>query len=908
MWEHADKPPKGRDYGLKTYKVIAVPRNEKEMNILQTDHNAWVGLPIAFTPFSEYVEEKRLAQRKTMSQLEFTTQTMTPYGHPVVPLSPLKSKKPVELMLRLNKESYAFATAAEKEMTAALKHQAETETEEDRRLRLKASKFNDHSGTLRAIRSRKWRLEADQYFTRVAEEGDDEQELEEDLFATGSVLQELEQQRQQQQYESDHPNEYKVSKGVVRRGARKPLSKSQRNALREKAGAGARVQVYDTESGARLNVTSKYDVCAAHLSVEEPRLKWLQELARQNNYSASQREYVKLRNQFIHKHEPFGKQQQAQQQQSAVPGGQNTLTNTSNGRVLTITKGTHRDGQGMVRTNSAWGGTNNSSTWGKIKSHVQSQMDARHAATDITARQKRGRTLDPSEFIHNMIGTGVLESDVDAYISVWGRQVYKPPKEIKSRARVWAVRPRQHYKLRYTWLPQPMLRPAVGKVFAQTHVEEEDEQQDAGDMFGGHIPVPRKKKYSTKTWYPVELNESDSAQEEEEDEEEKQKEEEKDEDGELKGGGVSGLTGEFSSSVTVDDHGRYIGSVKESPEQRSRRILSVSGLVDEDTIATMHINQLGTISLADGEGMESSSSQLLHVQQSAMLDDIQALSDWTLYADRNNNSSSNSNDTPAAVAEDSINSLPLASTKLPKEPSQSLRTTSRSLDFASDDEMNMNINAKKKASGKIMTPKPPMQAPPPHLLSNKASTWAASSTSGKSVAAAGGVSRANISPPQKHKQVSSNNTSKQPSPPRSSRSPNRSPRQSPPRSPTLSPPRTSARSPPRSPSAVPSKSLTPYSTSRTSVAGSSSARFASSFISLDSTSPSAAGQVEEQEAELERAINATADVHTGLNNIHNVHTKVKTPSFKEFVQSAKLKPYHKLERSGGTADQPYEWH
>lgn len=48
MWEHIDKPPKGRQFGLRTRKVLAVPRSEKEKDILMHDHNAWVGVPIAW--------------------------------------------------------------------------------------------------------------------------------------------------------------------------------------------------------------------------------------------------------------------------------------------------------------------------------------------------------------------------------------------------------------------------------------------------------------------------------------------------------------------------------------------------------------------------------------------------------------------------------------------------------------------------------------------------------------------------------------------------------------------------------------------------------------------------------------------------------------------------------------------
>ena len=48
MWDHVFKPPKGRQFGIRTKKVIAVPRSQKEKDVLMHDGNAWVGVPISW--------------------------------------------------------------------------------------------------------------------------------------------------------------------------------------------------------------------------------------------------------------------------------------------------------------------------------------------------------------------------------------------------------------------------------------------------------------------------------------------------------------------------------------------------------------------------------------------------------------------------------------------------------------------------------------------------------------------------------------------------------------------------------------------------------------------------------------------------------------------------------------------
>lgn len=84
MWAHADKPPAGRDYGLKTHKVIAAPRSEKEQKILHTDKNAWVGLPVELSTLSSFRDEKLRREGRSLSVVAFALK-ISPYAQPVLP-------------------------------------------------------------------------------------------------------------------------------------------------------------------------------------------------------------------------------------------------------------------------------------------------------------------------------------------------------------------------------------------------------------------------------------------------------------------------------------------------------------------------------------------------------------------------------------------------------------------------------------------------------------------------------------------------------------------------------------------------------------------------------------------------------------------------------------------------------
>ena len=59
MWKFIEKPPKGRQFGLRTRKVIAVPRSNKEKQLLMHDPNAWVGVPITWDEDEQGVVDAR---------------------------------------------------------------------------------------------------------------------------------------------------------------------------------------------------------------------------------------------------------------------------------------------------------------------------------------------------------------------------------------------------------------------------------------------------------------------------------------------------------------------------------------------------------------------------------------------------------------------------------------------------------------------------------------------------------------------------------------------------------------------------------------------------------------------------------------------------------------------------------
>ncbi len=93
MMQHKDKPPAGNEYGVRTYKVILAPRNEREKNVLLRDTNSWVGLPIYVQSSREYKVDsdphKNSLYKKSLSY-------RSAYTVPVVNLPPPKKPPPLK--------------------------------------------------------------------------------------------------------------------------------------------------------------------------------------------------------------------------------------------------------------------------------------------------------------------------------------------------------------------------------------------------------------------------------------------------------------------------------------------------------------------------------------------------------------------------------------------------------------------------------------------------------------------------------------------------------------------------------------------------------------------------------------------------------------------------------------------
>lgn len=97
MNEHADKPPGGRDFGLKTFKVVVSARNAREEKVLLRDPAAWVGIPVLVEPRKLWLKRER--ERKAQLMLLSGT---TPYlEHRTVEIPPKPRLQGVALLKEL---------------------------------------------------------------------------------------------------------------------------------------------------------------------------------------------------------------------------------------------------------------------------------------------------------------------------------------------------------------------------------------------------------------------------------------------------------------------------------------------------------------------------------------------------------------------------------------------------------------------------------------------------------------------------------------------------------------------------------------------------------------------------------------------------------------------------------------
>ncbi|KAJ1441104.1 hypothetical protein B484DRAFT_415253 [Ochromonadaceae sp. CCMP2298] len=88
MWEHVHNPPVGNLQGLRTNKVRAFARSEKERQALVGDRHAWVGLPIGISSEHENEMARRQAEPENVARLR----SQSPYSSRVVNLDAPEQK------------------------------------------------------------------------------------------------------------------------------------------------------------------------------------------------------------------------------------------------------------------------------------------------------------------------------------------------------------------------------------------------------------------------------------------------------------------------------------------------------------------------------------------------------------------------------------------------------------------------------------------------------------------------------------------------------------------------------------------------------------------------------------------------------------------------------------------------
>ncbi len=114
--------------------------------------------------------------------------------------------------------------------------------------------------------------------------------------------------------------------------------------------------------------------------------------------------------------------------------------------------------------------------WGKIKSYAQSIAESKWQMDSVLSAEVEDLNA-PSKF----------SADID---DLNGNSTVMKKTKDKMRVTVWPTKPKTHFKLKYTWLPQPMVRDAVEKVYYNE---------------GSNAPVPSLKSEKTKQKLPSNL-------------------------------------------------------------------------------------------------------------------------------------------------------------------------------------------------------------------------------------------------------------------------------------------------------------------------------------------------------------------------------------------------------------------
>jgi hypothetical protein len=130
-----------------------------------------------------------------------------------------------------------------------------------------------------------------------------------------------------------------------------------------------------------------------------------------------------------------------------------------------------------------------SSKWGRLKKGVERL--AAIAASDPGIKNNLYRAATNASIASSSLGTGYdaeeldfasarqdqeadrQDSDEDSDEEMWrSRSSYKVSKDAAVKVGVWPRKPKPHYKLRYTWIPQPLVHNAANNIYYEKTVSE----------------------------------------------------------------------------------------------------------------------------------------------------------------------------------------------------------------------------------------------------------------------------------------------------------------------------------------------------------------------------------------------------------------------------------------------------
>ena len=90
--------------------------------------------------------------------------------------------------------------------------------------------------------------------------------------------------------------------------------------------------------------------------------------------------------------------------------------------------------------------------WGDIKQRAEDFARAERGLDKLRKLDEES-TLTLTEHLEKQLGA-----------DPWTRQLYRPKVPVPCRIEAFPMQPRKHYKLRYSWLPQPLVKQAANRV------------------------------------------------------------------------------------------------------------------------------------------------------------------------------------------------------------------------------------------------------------------------------------------------------------------------------------------------------------------------------------------------------------------------------------------------------------